>query len=158
MKKIISVALMFCILTMFLALTACGGEDAAPKNPSVADVMATMKKDIELPEMTDVDKETFGVIYPIAVDEIEDIAYIAAGSGITSDEILILKMKDGTDMTALKDKLVIHQKAQAELFSTYAPDEAPKIDKAAIVVNGNYALLAITSDNKAAEKIFTAAM
>lgn len=152
MKKVITVAL---AIIMLFAVTACGSKKEAK---AVSEIMAQVRKEIEFPEMAEISKTDIVGYYDIDTASIEDMALIIAGGGATADEVLILKMADGTDMDAVTAKMDVRLKMQTDLFSTYNPDESTKLSSAVVKSKGNYAFLAITNDNSKAEKIFNEAV
>ena len=157
MKKMITLVL---AVTLIFSMTACGKEI---KNPNVSDIMSTIRKDVEFPDMGEIKKETLNLNYDFSteqVEQIDQVACIIAGSGITTDEVLILKMKDKTDMSAIRKIMETRLSTQTALFESYAPDEILKLKSAVIEVKGNYAFLAITNtkDSSKAKKIFNEAV
>ncbi len=157
MKKFITLALS---VAMIFSITACGKQ---AKNPNVSNIMSTIRSDIEFPDMGEIKKEALNQNYdfkPEQIEQIEQSACIIAGSGITTEEVLILKMKDKTDMDAIRKVMETRLKNQTELFKSYAPDEVLKLNSAVIEVKGNYAFFAITNtkDSSKAKKIFTDAV
>lgn len=147
--KLISI-IAIAILATFM-LVSCKKE---AKTPTVVEILTTMRDKIEFPEMAEIDKKDITLYYQIDAESIDSMSYIVAGSGINTDEVLILKMKDGTDMSEVTNQMGIRQKSQIELFTDYNPDEMPKLETSIIESTGNYAIFAVTNDNKKAKEIF----
>lgn len=152
MKKIVSIMV---VAVMLLSFTACS---KPAKEPAVADILATIKSDVTLPEMADIKKEDIQFHISLPTDDIEDVSYLMAGDGISADEVLIIKIKEKADPKAFTDAFAVRKKAQAELFEPYAPDELPKIESAVIESKGRYVIFAVTSNNEKVKKIFTDAI
>ncbi len=153
MKKVLTAIL---TLTMILAFTACGGN--AKEAQSVSEIMTSIKSEIEFPEMAEIDKASLNGYFEIKTEDIEDMAYIIAGGGATADEVLILKMKDSTNINDIKTKVEARKKMQTELFESYSPEEMPKLKSSIVEAKGNYVFFAITNDNTKAKKIFNDAV
>lgn len=152
MKKLVALILM---VTLLFSFTACAKEE---KNPNVADIMSKIKEDVEFPDMSEISTADIGFYIQLKSDDIEQLSYIIAGSGVTADEVLIVKMKDGIDITGVKALFETRKESQTTLFEPYAPDEMPKIESAVIETKGQYAIFAVTSDNAKVKKIFTDAV
>lgn len=152
MKKLTVIIL---AVVMMVTVTACSSE---PKNPDVNDIMSKVRSEIEFPDMADIDIKDISLHYTIDKDQVEQMVCVLAGSGVTADEVLILKMKDGFKADEVKKSLETRKKLQSDLFEPYNPDEMPKINSAVTEISGNYVFFAITNDNSKAKKIFNEAL
>lgn len=153
MKKFLVVVLAF---AMIFSFTACGDKNA--KNPDVSEIMNTVKKDIKFDDMADIQKKDIKTYIDINLDDVDQLNYIIAGDGITADEVLIVKVKDGADTSDIKSKIEKSRENKKEIFKSYSPEEMPKIESSVLEVKGNYVFYAITSDNAKAKKIFNDAV
>lgn len=147
-KLILIIAIALLATVMF---SACKKE---VKTPTVVEILTTMRDEIEFPEMAEIDKKDITLYYQLDPESIDSMSYIIAGSGINTDEVLILKMKDNTEMGEVTKQMEVRQKAQTDLFVDYNPDEMPKLESSIIETTGNYAIFAVTNDNKKAKEIF----
>lgn len=151
--KRIAVGALACVL-MAGSLAGCG----KAKNPNTADILASLKSAVEFPEMSEVAQADVGFHIPLNADDMDQMSFIIAGSGITADEVIIVKMKEGVDMNTVKSQFESRKENQATLFEPYAPDEMPKINEAVIEVIGQYAIFAVTNDNAETRRIFKEAV
>lgn len=152
MKKVLFITI---IAVMLFSFAACS---KPTKEPAVADIIATIKADVTLPEMAEIKKEDIQYYMDIPIDSIKDVSYLMAGDGISSDEIIIVKVADEAKISELIATFEVRKKAQAELFEPYAPEEMPKINSAVIEKKGSYAIFAVTSNNEKVKKIFNDAI
>lgn len=152
MKKI--ALLLLACLTAF-GFAACGGETEA-KNPDVNDVMAQIKSEITFPEMADhtVDELPYYGYDQIDTDQIDSAAYSIASSGLTAEEVLIVKLKNADDADAVKSMMETRRDQIAATAQDYTPEEMNKITSAVIGSKGQYVYFAITGDNEKAKQIF----
>ncbi|WMJ22593.1 DUF4358 domain-containing protein [Paludicola sp. MB14-C6] len=148
MKRIITILMVAAIM---LTMTACG---AGGKQPNTSDVMKKITSETKLPEMAEVTKENLSIYLDLDTKKIDQLSYSVASSGVDGEEVFISKMASGTDMNAIKTKLEARRDAQSELFSSYNPEAAAMIKKAAIEIKGDYAFYAVTSDSTKAKKVF----
>ncbi len=152
MKRWIAFLLASC---MMFAFAACGKE---AKNPVVADVMAEIRRGIEFPEMAEKSLEDLPGYGYDSLDSasVEEMSYIIAGSGLTAEEVFIVKCKEGTDMESIQSMMTARRDQIAQDAIDYTPSESEKVTTAVIGTAGNYAYFAITGDNAKAKEIFDA--
>lgn len=171
MKKILVASVLS--LLMF-GLIACGeSNDKVKSNVSVSDIMADVKdqlvKDIEeesgenvLEEdgtisgyveadlLADGEKDPFVEMLlersDIDPEKLEEGQLLAPMMNVNSNEIIILKAKDKTDVDTLKEALEREQNIQIGIWEQYLPDQHEKVKKNIIKTKGNY-LIFITSEN-----------
>ncbi len=150
MKKLLPALL---AIMMMFSLISCGEE---AKNPKAADVMTKIRSEIEFPEMAEKTKDDLASFGYDELDtaDIEDCAYIIASSGLTAEEVFIVKLKDTGDVAAVKKMMEARRDQIAATAQDYTPEEMDKITKAVIETKGRYAFFAITGDNAKAKEIF----
>lgn len=149
MKKTISLL----ILSIILALTfsACS---TGTKEPAVTDIMKEIRSNIDLPDMAEIAKDRISGYYEIDASLIEEVEYIIAGSGVTADEIMVIKMQNTESVEAVLDEMEARKMQIADLFSTYNPDEMTKVNDCVIESKDKYVFFAICNDNAMAKSIF----
>lgn len=149
--KLKKVAVILLSCAMLFSFAACKSEE---KEPEVASIMKTIRSQIDLPDMAEIPKEALDATISIPAEDVTELAYVAAGSGATADEILIAKLSD----TAVKEDVIkaieARRTMQADLFKDYNPGEMDKIDNAIIISKNSYVFFAICNDNEKAKKIF----
>ena len=69
------------------------------------------------------------------------------------DEIVAVECKDEAAAKAVVELLKTRVQNQSELFASYNPDEAAKLDKAIVKSSGKYAVLVVCDDYDKAESI-----
>lgn len=154
MKRFIALCLAF---VMLLGLAGCAGTDGEEaKNPDVADVMAKLTSELTFPEMSEktVDDLPYFGYDTLDVSKVEDMAFIIASSGLTAEEVLIVKMTEEAAAKELKALMEEHRDQVAATAEGYTPEEMGKINSAVIEAKGQYAYFAITTDNEKAKTIF----
>lgn len=139
-------------LIMVGAFTGCSSEQ---KQIDIQATMKSIRSEIDLPDMTDITKDSISGYYEVNPDDIVDMAYIIAGSGATPDEILIIQMSEADKVSEIKTMMEDRKKQITDLFENYTPAEMPKVESCVIETKGTYAFFAICNDNAKAKKIFT---
>lgn len=99
-----------------------------------------------------VDSEMIMENYNFSSDEIEKLVSYQ-GSGASSEEIVILQVKDKSKLDSVKEKINTRKQERKEAFESYLPKEVGKIENNILIVKGNYVILCISNDNKQVNNI-----
>ena len=99
-----------------------------------------------------VDSEMIMENYNFSSDEIEKLVSYQ-GSGASSEEIVILQVKDKSKLDSVKEKINTRLQERKEAFESYLPKEVGKIENNILIVKGNYVILCIYNDNKQVNNI-----
>ena len=90
--------------------------------------------------------------YNFSSDEINDLVSYQ-GSGATSEELVILQVKDKSKINSVKEKINTRLSERRGAFESYLPKEVGKIDNNILRVEGNYIILCIANDTNTVNKI-----
>lgn len=111
-------------------------------------LLETVKND----ELTKIDSELVESTYNIKADQYEEgVVYVS--SGATAMEIAIFKGKDKASVEEISKAVDTRKKEQIEAYTTYAPEQVPKLEAAIKKEVGNYIIYCVTEDTKQAENI-----
>ena len=103
-------------------------------------------------EIAKIDSEMIMSDYNITTDEVEGfVSY--QGSGATSEEIVILKVKDKRNLNDVKDKINSRIQERKQAFQSYLPEEVGKIDNNILRVEGNYIIFCVSNDSSKVNQI-----
>ena len=103
-------------------------------------------------EIAKIDSEMIMSDYNITTDEVEGfVSY--QGSGATSEEIVILKVKDKSNLNDVKDKINSRIKERKQAFQSYLPEEVGKIDNNILRVEGNYVIFCVSNDSSKVNQV-----
>lgn len=135
-----------------LALTGCGGGGSS-KEIDVAKTADDLNSSvITTDQLSETKSEMLGSIYFFEDGQVESSKVYMSGNA-TADEIVVVQCKDEDAAKAVTELLKTRVKNQTELFSSYNPDEAAKLEKAIIKTNGKYVVLCVCDDYDKAESI-----
>ena len=152
MKKWIALVL---AALMALPFAGCSGEK---KTPATADIMSSIRSEIEFPEMVEKTVDDLpGYGYDLSTDDVTQMSYIIASSGLTAEEVFIVEAKDEATAAKIEEMMKTRRDQIADTAADYTPDQMDEINKAVILTKGSYAFFAITGDNAKAKKLFEAA-
>lgn len=103
-------------------------------------------------ELIKIDSEMIMKDYNFTADEVEEfVSY--QGSGATSEEIVILKVKDKSNLNSIKDKINARIEERKEAFQSYLPKEVGKIDNNVLRVEENYVIFCVSNDSSKVNQI-----
>ena len=103
-------------------------------------------------QLAQADSEMVMNDYTFTSDEINDLVSYQ-GSGATSEELVILQVKDKSKINSVKEKINTRLSERREAFESYLPKEVGKIDNNILRVEGNYIILCIANDTNTVNKI-----
>ena len=103
-------------------------------------------------QLAQADSEMVMNDYTFTSDEINDLVSYQ-GSGATSEELVILQVKDKSKINSVKEKINTRLSERREAYESYLPKEVGKIDNNILRVEGNYIILCIANDTNTVNKI-----
>ena len=103
-------------------------------------------------DLAKIDSEMIKDDYGFTNEEIKEIVSYQ-GSGATSEEIVILQVKDKSQINDVKSKIDTRLAERKEAFESYLPEEVGKIDNNILKVEGNYVILCIANDTNTVNNV-----
>ena len=152
------------MLMLCLILAACGGGGGAEITPA-ADVTAAQaaqavwnsQPDREGLEALEGDGLSGHLADFCGLEDWEEGAVYAA-SGVDAREIAVVLLPDEDAAQAAGERLEAYRQSRQGDFFGYAPEEAERLDKAAVLTAGRFAALLVCEDMDAARSAFEAAL
>ena len=151
MKKKIWIILIILIIAIVFAIVFI------PKNKDVQiNIQDLASRIVESASFEDqleqADSEMVMDDYNFSSDEINDLVSYQ-GSGATSEELVILQVKDKSKINSVKEKINTRLSERRGAFESYLPKEVGKIDNNILREEGNYIILCIANDTNTVNKI-----
>ena len=152
------------MLMLCLILAACGGGGGAEITPA-ADVTAAQaaqavwnsQPDREGLEALEGDGLSGHLADFCGLEDWEEGAVYAA-SGVDAREITVVLLPDEDAAQAAGERLEAYRQSRQGDFFGYAPEEAERLDQAAVLTAGRFAALLVCEDMDAARSAFEAAL
>ena len=152
------------MLMLCLILAACGGGGGAEITPA-ADVTAAQaaqavwnsQPDREGLEALEGDGLS-GHLADFCGLEDWEVGAVYAASGVDAREITVVLLPDEDAAQAAGERLEAYRQSRQGDFFGYAPEEAERLDKAAVLTAGRFAALLVCEDMDAARSAFEAAL
>ncbi len=95
---------------------------------------------IDQESMRDAGSRGFVRFYGLNSAEYDGILLYQSTSGMSADEVLLVKLKDRNQLDALLETINSRKEARTSDFSGYAPAEAAIMEEAEILTKGKYVL------------------
>ena len=123
---------------------------AAENGADPAAIYAEIQKQVELPEMYEADDDFLSNYYGIDTGVLDSYVFASADDAALADSVVILKVKEGEDVSVLSDALSMVRDQKAAEMQNYIPAQYEIVAKSEVQVRGNVVYLVISGD---AEKI-----
>ena len=143
-KNILSAVLAFVFAIM---LSACGaGSDTGNEivdAKALADGLSSRISFSE--ELTDIDENALLRRYGLSADDVTEV-YGYCGTRAVVDEVSVFKTDD---TKKVEDQVQAHLDSQIKNYSSYAPDEVPKLEDAFVTTIGDCVIVCVSNDDAA---------
>ena len=147
MKKIAKILSGILICT---SLVACGSKGSALKDGLTAkDVVTKVVEKAPMQMPMELDDTTVSDLTTINLDDVEEYAITKAMIMNSADVTAVVKAKDGKVESV---KSALQAMLDTEKNNAYLPEQKEKVENAALIEKGNYVILLINADVKAAEE------
>ena len=137
------------IIALFIGLYPMLGV----KTADMAKIKSDLEKTINLDCVNVGDEKTLKNLYYINKNDIEDFISYAPKSNMEVEEILVLKTKEGTDISEIKSKINKRLEKQGESFKNYRPEKYNIIENAVLEEEGQYLIFIVSENASAIKKI-----
>ena len=152
-KKIVVIIIVIIIIIMAIIIGIMQKNNNKTIEINVEDLATKMQQSGAFEdELVKIDSEMIMNDYNFTTDEVaEFVSY--QGSGATSEEIVILKVKDKSDLNSIKDKINARIAERKEAFQSYLPKEVFKLENCNLITKDNYIILCISNNEEKAKEI-----
>lgn len=149
MKRIIKTIGLSLLCVAFVACGATKTNEAELKaGLNAKDVVTKVEEKAPMQMPMELDEEMAKDLGKLNMDDVEDFAITKAAIMNSADITAVVKAKDGK-IESVKSSL--QQMLDTERDNAYLPDQKEKIENAILTEKGNYVILLVNADIKAAE-------
>ncbi|MBR6709382.1 MAG: DUF4358 domain-containing protein [Clostridia bacterium] len=142
-------ALLLSALLCLTVFTACGDTKTITDPAALAEALCN--DSLHGTDLYPIDNSLIASV--LAVTAPYTAAHVYATAGDAADEIAVFVAESEAAAAAILEQLEAHQVAFSQLYSTYAPDQCPRIDGALLEQVGNTVVWCIGHDSDAARKL-----
>ena len=148
-KKIMTAA---CVTFLLAGVSGCGSEEETVVidiDGLVTELTETVMTDDIL---TEIDGDYMSELYGISEELLADY-HVLLSSGATANEIAVFECNETTGVEAVQSGIETRIQDQIDSYSSYGPQEVPKLESAEIYVQGTYVADCVSSDNAKTDEI-----
>ncbi len=127
-------------------------------NIAFEEVTAQVEAAIDTDLMRDVGAKGFNRYYGLNSSEYDGVLMYQSTSGMSADEILLVKVKDAEQIEALTEAIESRRESRINDFSGYAPEEAAVMEDAELITAGRYVLFLPYSEAEPVKQAFLTAI
>ena len=150
--------LLLCLPVLLLLLLCACGEKSVPA-PSKAELPAPEALAAELQasgafaeELVLAENDVGCFLYGLVESDAPEMRYYFS-SGAVADEIAILPCADDAALEKVKSECATRLDLQTQLFTSYKPEEVPKLEKALVLQRDKTVVLCVAADYEKAREI-----
>ena len=150
--------LLLCLPVLLLLLLCACGEKSVPA-PSKAELPAPEALAAELQasgafaeELVLTENDVGCFLYGLVESDAPEMRYYFS-SGAVADEIAILPCADDAALAKVKSACATRLDLQTQLFTSYKPEEVPKLEKALVLQRDKTVVLCVAADYEKAREI-----
>ena len=150
MKKLIKALSLSLLCVTFVACSSAKSNSTDLKSGLTAkDVVTKIEEKAPMQMPMELDEEMAKDLANLNMEEVEDFAITKAAIMNSADIAAVVKAKDGKVESV---KTSLQQMLDTEINNAYLPDQKEKIENAILTEKGNYVILLVNADVKAAEE------
>jgi hypothetical protein len=154
MKRICALILAFAAV---LSMAACGGNAEAGKNVDLNALYETM--DQTLPDMLRLeDADTVLNFFGIQSEDCVQMVTAICADGLSADEVWLIEATDAEALARIEELAKNRLVAKEEETVSYAPEQYKVVQKAELLIEGNYLALLVSPDVQTLKAAFTEAV
>lgn len=152
-KRIIAISV---VLALILCFCSCAPQESSEEKPTEdtkaeTNVSVDLKKlyddcVVKMPEMISLDDEMTLNFCGINVADCEECYVSICADSLRADEIWLVKVKDEKDAQKIVDLANARIQAKADESITYSPEQHAVVQKAEIIINGQYVAVVVSPD------------
>lgn len=149
MKKMFKTLSLLLLCFTFVACAEKANGTELKSGLTAKDVVTKTKKKAPMQMPMELDEEMAKDLGNLNMDDVEDFAITKAAIMNSADITAVVKAKDGKVESV---KASLQQMLDTERNNAYLPDQKEKIENAILTEKGNYVILLVNADVKAAEE------
>ena len=135
-----------------ISCVACSSGGAFLLDPQQA--LDTILAEVSFTDtLMEVNESTVTNFYPGLADITESYAIRISATAITTEEIAVVKAKEGSTAADVRAKLEARINEQKFRYESYLPEQLPKLENAVMEIKGDYVVLVVCDDEAKAKAV-----
>ncbi|WP_018591690.1 DUF4358 domain-containing protein [Terrisporobacter glycolicus] len=142
--------LMATLLITTVIAVGCGVND----DKSVDQIESQMQQEVKFDKMKKGDSKSLKRFYKLNANDYDGVALYTPESTMDVSEVLIVKVKDKSQIESLEDSIESRVKYQLQSFSGYGPEQSALVDNYELKSKGNFVFFAISENAQQIKEAF----
>lgn len=142
--------LMATLLITTVITVGCGVNN----DQSVDQIETEMKQEVKFDKMKKGDSKSLKRFYKLNANDYDGVILYTPESTMDVSEVLIVKVKDKSQIESLEDSIDSRVKYQLQSFSGYGPEQCALVDNYELKSKGNFVFFAISENAQQIKEAF----
>lgn len=142
------------LLATLLVTTVTTSGCGVNNNKSVDQIEASMKKEVKFEKMEKGDSKSLKRFYKLNANDYDGVILYKPKSTMDVNEVLIVKVKDKSQIESLEDSIDSRINYQLQSFSGYGPQQCALVNDYELKTKGNFVFFAISENANQIKEAF----
>lgn len=143
--KIRKLLLALVLTALCLLMTSCGDKQEE-LTLTCAEIADKVQAAVDFTELTATNESYLEKYLWIDAVDLDDWVLLRDATRATPEMILVVKVKEGADMAAIRKAAEDYHSEQILAYRDYQPAQMPKLEDAKVMENGRYIVLIVSPD------------
>lgn len=147
--------LTFTLLLILILFTGCSSESKNTEKPSVSEIISNIETEIPLDFVSKSDNtKSLKRFFSLNPSDYEEVILFTPASSMDVKELMIIKLKDSTQIDLVETAIESRITKQIESFSGYGPEQCALLDDYVLKIKNNYIFYSVGEQSEDMKKIF----
>lgn len=142
--------LMFALVITTVITVGCGVNN----DKSVDQIETVMKQEVKFDKMEKGDSKSLKRFYKLNANDYDGVILYTPESTMDVSEVLIVKVKDKSQIESLEESIDSRVNYQLQSFSGYGPEQCALVDNYELKSKGNFVFFAISENAQQIKEAF----
>jgi len=142
------------LMATFLITTVITVGCGVNNDQSVDKIETEMKQEVKFDKMKKGDSKSLKRFYKLNANDYDGVILYTPQSTMDVNEVLIVKVKDESQIQSLEDSIDSRVNYQLESFSGYGPEQCALVDNYELKSKGNFVFFAISENAQEIKEVF----
>ncbi len=123
-------------------------------NKNIDQIEASMKQEVQFEKMEKGDNKSLKRFYKLNANDYDGVVLYTPKSTMDVNEVLIVKVKDKSQIESLEDSIDSRINYQLQSFSGYGPEQCALVNNYELKTKGNFVFFAISENAEQIKEAF----
>ncbi len=123
-------------------------------NKNIDQIEASMKQEVQFAKMEKGDNKSLKRFYKLNANDYDGVVLYIPKSTMDVNEVLIVKVKDKSQIESLEDSIDSRINYQLQSFSGYGPEQCALVNNYELKTKGNFVFFAISENAEQIKEAF----